>query len=134
MAHGGDPSHRLFIKEAQDAAERFGMQFQPLVIGGPEEFEGAFSAMRREQAGALIVQPFFVSMGEGQRLANLAARNRVLTVSDIGMFADAGGLMSYGPDIREIHRRCAIYVDKILRGAKPRRPPGGAADEVRAGN
>jgi putative tryptophan/tyrosine transport system substrate-binding protein len=57
--------------------------------------------------------------GEGQRLANLAAKNRVLTVSDLGMFANAGGLMSYGPDIRDIYHRCAIYVDKILKGAKP---------------
>jgi putative tryptophan/tyrosine transport system substrate-binding protein len=74
--------------------------------------------MRREQA-ALIIQPLFVSMGEGQRLANLAAKNRVLTVSDLGTFANAGGLMSYGPDIRNIYHRCAIYVDKILKGVKP---------------
>jgi putative ABC transport system substrate-binding protein len=123
MAHGGDPSHGLFVKEAQDAAESLGMQFQPLVIGGPEEFERAFSAMRRERAGALTVQPIFVSMGHGQRLADLAARNHVLTVSDLGMFADAGGLMSYGPNIRDIYRRCAIYVDKILKGTKPAELP-----------
>ena len=120
LAHGGNPAHRLFVKEAQDAAERFGMQIQPLVIGGAEEFEGAFSAMIKERAGALVVQPLFVIVPEHlRRIADLATRNRLPTVSDFMEFADAGGLMSYGPPALDPIRRAAVYVDKILKGTKP---------------
>src|SRR5919197_186188 len=111
LAHGGNPAHKLFLKEAQDAAVGFGMQIQPLVIGGPEEFEGAFSAVTKERAGALVVQPFFVIVPEHRRrIAELATRNRLPTVSDFMEFADAGGLMSYGPNSLEPIRRSAVYV------------------------
>jgi putative ABC transport system substrate-binding protein len=120
LAYGGDPAHGLFVKEAQDAAQSFGMQFQSLVIASPDEIEGAFSAMVRERAGALVVQPLFVgSLGQGRRIADLAVQNRLPTVSDLGTFADAGGLISYGPDVVALYRRAATYVDKILKGTKP---------------
>ena len=57
LAYGGDPAHRLFVKEAQDAAARLGIQVQPLVLGSVEEIERAFVAMSSEQAEALMVQP-----------------------------------------------------------------------------
>ena len=121
LASGRDPDGRLFVEEAQDAAERFGMQIQPLVIGGPEEIEGAFSAMIRERAGALIVQPTFITYysEQSRRVVDLAAKNRLATVSDYKEFVDAGGLISYGPDRRENFRRAATYVDKIVKGTKP---------------
>ena len=120
LAHGGDPAHKLFVKQAQEAAATFGMKFHPLVIAAPEEIEGAFSAMIRERAGALIIQPLFINnLGQGPRIAELAARNRLATVSDVNQFADEGGLMSYGPDQKPSFRRAATYVDKILKGAKP---------------
>ena len=120
LAHGGNPAHKLFVKEAQDAAAGFGMRIQPLVIGGPEEFEGAFSAMTKERAGALVVQPFFVIVPEQRRrIVDLATKNRLATVSDFIEFADAGGLMSYGPNALDPIQRAATYVDKILKGAKP---------------
>jgi ABC-type uncharacterized transport system substrate-binding protein len=97
LAYGGDPAHGLFVKEAQDVAQGFGMQFQSLVIASPDEIEGAFSAMVRERAGALVVQPLFVgSLGQGERIADLGVQNRLPTMSDLGTFADAGGLISYG--------------------------------------
>jgi len=120
LAHGGDPAYRLFIKEAQDAAERFAMKFQPVVTGGPQEFEAAFSAIVRERAGALIVQPLFTAvLGHGGRIADLATRNRLLSVSDPRRFAESGGLISYGPDFDSLYRGAATYVDKILKGTKP---------------
>jgi putative tryptophan/tyrosine transport system substrate-binding protein len=120
LAHGGDTAHKLFVKETQEAAERFGMKFQPLVIRASEEIEGAFAAMIREHAGALIIQPLFVNpLGQGPRIADLAARNRLATVSDVDEFVNAGGLLSYGPNRWGLFRRAAIYVDKILKGAKP---------------
>ena len=121
LASGRGPDGRLFVEEAQDAAERFGMQIQPLVIGGPEEIEGAFSAMIRERAGALIVQPTFITYysEQSRRVVDLAAKNLLATVSDYKEFVDAGGLISYGPDRRENFRRAATYVDKIVKGTKP---------------
>ena len=119
-AHGGNPAHKLFVKEAQDAAAGFGMRIQPLVIGGPEEFEGAFSTITKERAGALVVQPFFVIVPEQRRrIVDLATKHRLPTVSDFMEFADSGGLMSYGPNALDPIRRSAIFVDKILKGAKP---------------
>jgi ABC-type uncharacterized transport system substrate-binding protein len=120
LAHGGDPAHRLFVKEAQQAADKFGMKFLPVVIGGTDEIESAFSAIIKERAGALIVQPLFVGNFDGGRqIADLAVRNRLPTVSDGTRFAEAGGLMFYGPSRRDQYRRAAIFVDKILKGRKP---------------
>jgi putative ABC transport system substrate-binding protein len=120
LAHGADPAHRRFLQETQVAAQKLGVQIQPVVVRGPDEFEGAFSAMVRERAGALIVQPFFVIVPEQRRrVVDLAARNRLPAISDFREFADAGALMSYGPHRPDHIRRAATYVDKILRGAKP---------------
>jgi putative ABC transport system substrate-binding protein len=120
LAYGPDPAHRLFVKQAQDAAQSFKIRFQPLVLAGVEEIEGAFSAMIKERAGALIVQPIFISvLGQGPRIAELAARNRIPSISDGFSFAEAGGLMFYGPDHIAVYRRAATFVDKILKGRKP---------------
>jgi putative ABC transport system substrate-binding protein len=120
LAYGGDTAHKLFVKEAQEAAERFGMKFQPVIIETTEEIERAFSAMIKERAGALIVQPLFINtLGQGQRIAKFGVRNRLPTVSDGIPFAEEGGLMFYGPDQKLLYRRAAAYVDKILKGRKP---------------
>jgi putative ABC transport system substrate-binding protein len=121
LAHARDPAHKLFLKEAQEIAPKIGLQVQPLAIHGPEEFETAFAAMVRERAGALVIQPLFTgsALGTGPKVAQLAARNRLPSVSDGIRFPEAGGLMSYGANRLDLWRRSAVYVDKILNGAKP---------------
>jgi len=97
-----------------------GMKIQPLVVKAPDEFEGAFSSMIRERAGALVVHPLFVTGGGyGPRIAEIAVRNHLPTMSDGFQFAEAGGLMYYGPDRLALARRAATYVNKILKGAMP---------------
>jgi putative ABC transport system substrate-binding protein len=124
LAYTRDPAHKLFVKDAQQAAERFGMKFQPVLITTPEEIESAFSVMIKERAQALIVQPLFIrGLGQGQKIAALAMRSRLPTVSDGYGFPEAGGLILYGPDGNESVRRAATYVDKILKGAKPAELP-----------
>ena len=124
LAYGPDPAHKLFVKEAQEAAQSFKMRFQPLVLSGVNEIEGAFSAMKKGAAGALIVQTLFPAvLGQGPRIAELAIKNRIPTISDGYQFAEAGGLMFYGPDPLAGHRRAAIFVDKILKGRKPAELP-----------
>ncbi len=108
-----------FIEDAQDAAERLGIQLQPVVIGSVEEMESAFAAMSREGAEALMVQPLFTTLGQGQRIADLAMKHRLPTISAGGSFVDVGGLLFYGPDFLASYRRVAHYVDRILKGAKP---------------
>jgi putative tryptophan/tyrosine transport system substrate-binding protein len=120
LAYRPDPAHKLFVKEAQQAAESFGMKFLPLVVTSPNEIESAFTTIVKERADALIVQPLFsVGLGQGRRIAELAAKNRLPTVSDGTGFPEAGGLMLYGPDPTHSARRVAVFVDKILKGAKP---------------
>jgi putative tryptophan/tyrosine transport system substrate-binding protein len=113
-----------FLTEAQDAAQSFRMRFQPLMLRSPKEIEGAFSAITKERSGALIIQPTFIApLGHGPRIAELAIKHRLPTVSDGFGFADTGGLMFYGPDTGSMHRRAAVYVDKILKGTKPTELP-----------
>jgi putative ABC transport system substrate-binding protein len=120
LAYGSDPAHKLFVRQAEDAARDFRIRFQPVVIGSPAEIDGAFAAIAKERVGAVIVQPLFItSFGLGKKIADLAARNRVPTVSDGTSFAESGGLMFYGPDQAPLFRQAATYVDKILKGAKP---------------
>jgi putative tryptophan/tyrosine transport system substrate-binding protein len=120
LAYGRGSGHQPFVKEAQDAAESFRVRFQSFVVEGPEEMEGAFSRIAKERSGALIIQPTFIApLGHGPRIAELAVKHRLPTVSDGFGFAETGGLMFYGPDTATMHRRAATYVDKILKGTKP---------------
>ena len=124
LAYGPDPAHRLFVKDAEDAAQSFKIRFQPLVLAGVDEIDGAFAAMSKERAGALIVQPLFISgLGQGPRIAELAVKNRIPSISDGFQFAEAGGLMFYGPDSLATYRHTATFVDKILKGRKPAELP-----------
>src|SRR6266508_6452688 len=120
LAYGPDPAHKLFVKQAQEAAQSFKMRFQSLVLAGVEEIDGAFPVMIKERAGALIVQTLFPAvLGQGPRIAKLAAKNRLPSISDGSQFAESGGLMFYGPEPIGGHRRAAAFVDKILKGRKP---------------
>jgi putative ABC transport system substrate-binding protein len=119
LAYSPDPLHKVFVKDAQDAAERLKIKIWPAVIGKVDEIEAAFSTMNRERAEALIVQPLFGVLGQRQRITNLAMKNRLPTISDGRAFAEAGALLSYGPDQRPMFQRAATFVDKILKGTKP---------------
>jgi putative ABC transport system substrate-binding protein len=120
LAYGGDPAHKIFLKEAEEAGAGLKIQIRPIVIGKVEEIEAAFSTMNRERAEALIVQTLFIrALGQAQKIADLAIRNRLPVVSDGLGFAEVGGLLFYGPDLVPGYRRGAVFVDKILKGAKP---------------
>jgi len=91
-----------------------------LKVSRPDSFESAFTEAKRNQAGALIVlgSPFFYA--QRTRLVELAAKHRLPAIYAQREFVvGPGGLMSYGTDFHSLFRRAAIYVDKILKGAKP---------------
>jgi putative ABC transport system substrate-binding protein len=109
----------LFIKEAEVAARALKIQLISFVFGGPDDFEGAFRAMTKERVNGLLVRlGARGASGYDKRVAELAAKNRLPSISNL-RWADAGGLISYGPDFNISDRRAATYVDKILKGTKP---------------
>ncbi len=106
-------------KEAEVAAQALGVRLQFVEARGPADFDRAFSDMTRARAGALTVRPAPMFISERRRLVDLAAKNRLPAVYAWREFVDAGGLMAYGPNLADLYRRAATYVDKILKGAKP---------------
>ncbi len=107
------------LKRAEVAARELGVQLQIVEARGPADFDRAFSDMTRARAGALTVLTSNMFVTERRRLVDLAAKSRLPAVYNVREFVDAGGLMSYGPDLADLYQRAATYVDKILKGAMP---------------
>src|SRR5258707_4414805 len=107
------------LKEADASARAVGMGLQVFEARGREDFDGVFSDMSKARAGALVVWPTPVFQLERRRLADLAAEHRLPAVFQSRNYVEAGGLMSYGPNLPDLNRRAAIYVGKILKGTKP---------------
>jgi putative tryptophan/tyrosine transport system substrate-binding protein len=118
---GGYPgrTEQDMLKGAEVAARALGVRLQVVEARGPEDFDRAFSDVTRVRAGALTVLGTTMFFNERRRLVDLAAKNRLPAVYPQREFVDAGGLMSYGANLADSYRRTAIYVDKILKGAKP---------------
>ena len=119
LSNPANPAHVLAIEEARVAARSLGVELQLLEARGPNDFDYAFAAIARERAEALLVvlDPFFGF--HRARLSHLAAKSRLPAIYGSREYTEAGGLMSYGPNYRDNFRRSAIYVDKLLKGAKP---------------
>jgi putative ABC transport system substrate-binding protein len=115
----GAPS-KLFLKEIEVPARALAVQIMSLVVRGPEDYEGAVRAATKGRANALISRlPPGTPFAHRKQLMELAAKNRLPVGSGQNLDTEAGGLMSYGWDRRDLYRRAATYVDKILKGAKP---------------
>jgi putative tryptophan/tyrosine transport system substrate-binding protein len=114
-----DRARVVRLKEADVSARALGVQLQFVEALGPEDIDRAFSDMTRARADALTVLSSTMLFYARRRLVDLAAKNRLPTVFSGRDYADAGGLMSYGPNLADMLRRATTYVDKILKGAKP---------------
>ncbi len=115
----GERTEKDMLKEAEVAARALGVRPQFVEARGPADFDRAFSDMTRARAGALTVLGSTMLLRERRRLVDLAAKHRLPAVYPWREFVDAGGLMAYGPNVADLFRRAATYVDKILKGAKP---------------
>jgi putative ABC transport system substrate-binding protein len=109
----------LRMRETEAAASSLGLKLQPVEVRGPNDFEHAFSAMKKERADALVPLRSPLIEAQGKQIVELAAKNRLPAMHDSREFSEAGGLMSYGAMGADLDRRAATYVDKILKGAKP---------------
>jgi putative ABC transport system substrate-binding protein len=107
----------------QVPAKRLGVQLIPLEIRNAKEFDRAFDEAIRERVGALFIIPDPVITPYVTRIADLALKRRLPSIFHVSEYADVGGLLTYGPDRTDLYRRAAIYVDKILNGAKPAELP-----------
>jgi putative ABC transport system substrate-binding protein len=113
------PTPRTEVKEYEIAARSLGLQLQAVEVRRPEDFDGAFQTAVRAGARAVIMVQSAVYAGHRAKLASVALKTRLPTMSGETGYAQAGGLMNYGPNIPNSWRRAAGYVDKILKGAKP---------------
>ena len=109
----------LVLKETETAARAFKLSLQLLEARSPEEFETAFAAATKGRADALRVVEDPMFLGERTRLADLAAKSHLPAIYGILEYVEAGGLMAYASDRLDMFRRAAVFVDKILKGAKP---------------
>jgi len=109
----------LIGKGTRAAAALLGVPLQSLGVRDPVELDGAFAAMKKARAGALIVESSSMLFAWRERLAELALKNRLPTMFAQREYAAAGGLMAYSADFSDLYRRAAVFVDKILKGAKP---------------
>jgi len=113
------PGNLLEYKQAGDAARSMRLQLQSAEVSSVDDFERAFSALKTGGAQALIVAGSGLTSTNARQIANLAMKHRLPSMVSSRDRVDAGGLIAYGPNLAELWRRSATYVDKILKGAKP---------------
>jgi putative ABC transport system substrate-binding protein len=105
--------------EIESAARALDLRALVFTVRGPADFDGAFQAAVRARAEAVHINETSILTAHGAKLAELAARNRLPTIGSLKVSAEAGLLMTYGPNFADMFRQAATYVDRILRGAKP---------------
>jgi len=113
------PSHGPALEQVDIAARSLGMQISRFKADDVNSLERAFAAASKERADAAFVLLSPLAAQQSARLASLAAKHRLPALCGFPRFVEEGGLLSYGPDLGDLHRRAAGYVDRILKGAKP---------------
>jgi putative ABC transport system substrate-binding protein len=114
-----EPPNLGYLKSAHEAARSLNISLADLRVHDAGEIESAFATFTGQAHGGLIVAPNVVSFANSQLIVTFAARYRIPAIYPFAFFAKEGGLISYGFDERDQFSQGALYVDKILRGAKP---------------
>jgi len=110
----------LEIKEFRPAAAALSIKVEELQTQlDPKALESAFQTAQQRQVGAIVPSPNPLFFDERKRIVELARKYRFPAIYSQSEYVDEGGLMSYGADYADLYRRAAVYVDKILKGAKP---------------
>jgi len=113
------PSHRPASHAVEAAAQQLGVQVLTVPVRTPEDLHGAFAMMAGERVNGFLAVASPLTRSQRALLAELALKHRLPGMFGTGENVEAGGLMSYAPDLVDMTRRAAIYIDKILKGARP---------------
>ncbi len=119
MTNPSDAGNAAALRNLQNAAKERGVRILPVEASTPEQIANGIVLAARQNDGALIVLRQSLFQQQQNQIVELAARQRLPSIGGYSEYAEAGGLMSYGQNIREIFRRAATYVDKIFKGANP---------------
>ncbi|MGH6630457.1 MAG: ABC transporter substrate-binding protein, partial [Burkholderiales bacterium] len=119
LVNPSNVSNTLGLKNIQAAAQKVGVKIQPVDASTPQEIANGFAVMARQKAEALIVSLEALFQQQKNQIVELSAKHRLPSIGTYGEYVEAGGLVSYGNNIRENYRRAATYVDKIFKGANP---------------
>lgn len=119
LSNPAAPLHQRDVKELQAGAQPLQVRLVVVEAKAPSDFDEAFSAMAAKGAGALIILAGSMFFARRRRLAELAVNNRLASTYAFREHPEAGGLMSYGVDLRDNFRRAAGDVDRIIKGARP---------------
>jgi putative tryptophan/tyrosine transport system substrate-binding protein len=117
--NAANPVAANVFRETESAARMMGIEVQSLEVRRPEDFDSVFEAARQQRPDALITVEDPLTVNYRNKIVDFAATNRLPAIHGFREFVEVGGLMSYGASLLHLFRQSAIYVDKILRGAKP---------------
>jgi putative ABC transport system substrate-binding protein len=118
-----NPAGILGFRETESAARSLGVTLQSLPVRQQQEIPTAFAAMAQERADGFVVVTDPLTWTARPQIVQLATKHRLAAVYELREYVDAGGLASYGPSLVMLSRRAAVYVDRILKGAKPAELP-----------
>jgi putative ABC transport system substrate-binding protein len=119
LVNPNNPVSGSDTSEIEKAARSLGRQVSMVHAGTEHEFDAAFAALVAQQAGALLIVPDALFTNGRERLVALAARHRLPAIYTTRYYAEAGGLLSYGTDIKDAFRQVGVYTGRILKGEKP---------------
>jgi len=119
LGNATQPGNPQALREINLTADGFGVQIQYLEVRGPKDIETAFREASKERADAVLVLSTTVLYFNRRQVSDLAVKTRLPTIYGRPEYVDEAGLVYYGPSYTDLYRRAAVYVDKILKGAKP---------------
>jgi putative tryptophan/tyrosine transport system substrate-binding protein len=123
ITNSANVTHTSMLSSIQAAARQTGMQVMSVSVHTPDEIERGFEAMVRQRIDAVVIVPDVLFLQQLTQIAGLASKHRLPSIYGEVNYAEAGGLIGYGADRKDNFRRAAIFVDKILKGAKPAELP-----------
>ena len=123
LSNPANPPTAELLKHVELTARSLGVRLRVVQVREQKEFGDAFATMKNERIPAFLVIADPLTADNRDRIVSFAAANRLPATYPYRLFVDAGGLISYGADLSDLHRRAATYVDRVLKGAKPAELP-----------
>jgi putative tryptophan/tyrosine transport system substrate-binding protein len=115
----GNPGAKLTFDQTRKASQKLGLASEAVGITDPIQIEPAIARAAGNRADALVVIHDILTVSHRARIAEAALKHRLPTICGSSPFVDAGGLIAYAPNLPSLFKRAAVFVDRILRGAKP---------------